>query len=77
MEGLAFEKSMTKAEKKQLIQRYQEELQHIQDEAGAEKISLQLLDYKIIYFFMKRKQTGMTYLMVNLATLVTTQLPSR
>lgn len=77
VEGLAFEKSMTKAEKKQLIQRYQEELQHIQDEAGAEKISLQLLDYKIIYFFMKRKQTGMTYLMVNLRGVVAKLLGKR
>ena len=64
VEGLAFEKSMSKAEKKQLIARYQDALEVIRNEAREEVISLQLLDYKIIYYFMKRKQTGMTYLMV-------------
>lgn len=77
VEGLAFEKNMSRKEKKQLISRYQEELQKIQVEAGEEVISLQLLDYKIIYYFMKRKQTGMTYLMVWLRGLVVKLLGKR
>ena len=77
VEGLAFEKNMSRKEKKQLISRYQEELQKIQVEAGEEVISLQLLDYKIIYYFMIRKQTGMTYLMVWLRGLVVKLLGKR
>ena len=77
VEGLAFEKSMSKNEKKQLIGKYQDALQTIVKEAGKDGISLQLLDYKIIYYFMKRKQTGMTYLMVCLRGLVVKLLGKR
>ena len=77
VEGLAFEKGMTKKEKKQVIAMYQEQLQKILREAEGEKITLKLLDYKIIYFFMKRKQTGLTYFMVNLRGLVVKLLGKR
>lgn len=77
VEGLAFEKSMTRAEKKEVISLYQEQLHNILQEADGEKIHLQLLDYQIVYFFMKRGQTGLTYLMVCLRGIVVKLLGRR
>lgn len=77
VEGLAFEKGMTKGEKKQVISLYQEQLQKVIKEAEGERISLQLLDYKIIYFFMKRGRTNLTYLMIWLRGVVVKLLGRR
>ncbi|MBO6016233.1 MAG: glycosyltransferase family 2 protein [Lachnospiraceae bacterium] len=63
VEELAFENAMGRDAKKSLIRTYEDQLSEVLRDAE-EKIHLHLLDYKIIYFFMKRKQTNLVYLMV-------------
>lgn len=76
VEGLAFEKGMRAADKKQIIRTYEKQLVHML-RGVKEEIHLELLDYKIIYFFMKRKQTDMVYLMVCLRGIVVRLLNKR
>ncbi|MBR1692597.1 MAG: glycosyltransferase family 2 protein [Lachnospiraceae bacterium] len=76
LEGLAFEKTMTAKEKKRVIRMYEKQLDGLLSQSG-ERIHLYLLDYKIIYFFMKRKQTNMVYLLVNLRGILVRLLHKR
>lgn len=63
VEGLAFESGMRAADKKQVIRAYEKQLVMIL-QSEKRKIHLKLLDYKIIFYFMKKRQTNMVYLMV-------------
>jgi len=76
VEGLAFEKSMGRQEKKNVIRLYEKQLDKILPQSD-EEIRLALLDYKIIFYFMKKKQTNMVYLMVYLRGIIVRLLRKR
>lgn len=64
LENLAFVEDMTKGEKKNVIREYAAEMQKILNKNT--KPYLTKLDYKVIYFFFKRKMTNVTYLFIQL-----------
>ncbi len=57
-------------EKKQMVRAYADATHAFLSDSAQKVIRLGKLDYKIIYFFLKRKQIGMTMFMVWLRTLV-------
>lgn len=59
MEGLAFEKHMKKAEKLEVIRIYEDALQNLN--ISGKKLSLDLPDYRILYFFSKRNAVNTVY----------------
>lgn len=76
LEGLAFEKSMSAKEKKEIIRLYERKEKQIWKD-GTKPPSLNLLDYKIIYFFFHKSMTSMTYFMIVLRGIVVKLLNKR
>lgn len=76
LEGLAFEKSMSAKEKKEIIRLYEKKEKQIWAD-GTKKPRLQLPDYKIIYYFFHKNMTNMTYLMIVLRGIVVKMLNRR
>ena len=62
IEGLAYDKKMTRQEKIETIHVYEEALKTL--DAGHKRISLEQLDYKIIYHFYKKNSTTAVYFLV-------------
>ncbi|MCI5959208.1 MAG: glycosyltransferase family 2 protein [Lachnospiraceae bacterium] len=62
LEGLAYDKDASKADKIKSIHIYEEALQKL--DVRDKTISLELLDYKVIYWFYKRNCTTMVYFLI-------------
>lgn len=77
LEGLAFEKQMSVKEKKDMIRVYEQQLADIQAGDRSRKPDLKLLDYKIIYYFLNKKMTNVTYSMIYLRGVVVKLLHKR
>ena len=77
VEGLYFEKGMSHKEKTGIIREYEQALKELLSDHPARSIELTLLDYKIIYFFLKRRLTGITWLMICLRGIVVKLLGRR
>lgn len=75
VEGLAFDKEMSKVEKLDAIHLYEQALQEL--DAKHKRIRLDLLDYKIIYFFLKRNSTHMVYFLIKVRGLIVKILKRR
>lgn len=77
IEGLAFDKGLKTSDKKLIIKEYMQARRDLQNRCGDVSFALELLDYKIIYFFFERDLVGLTYLMVVLRGLVVKLLKRR
>lgn len=77
MEGLAFDKGLRKAEKKDIIIEYIQARKQLAEKCEKAKFELKLLDYKIIYFFFRRDLVSLTYLMIVLRGLCVKLLKRR
>ena len=65
LEGLGFEK-ISHGEKKAVVETYEQALSQIFTATPKAEIHLNLLDYKIIYWFYRRKMTTMTLFMIQI-----------
>jgi len=65
LEGLAYDNSISKKEKIESIKIYEKALDDLNGICGEKKVTLTLLDYKIIYHFYKKKSTSMVLFLVN------------
>lgn len=77
MEGLAFDQEMSVKEKKDVIKTYEEALSQLFQKSNNRKIDLNLMDYKIIFFFYKRRMTNMTWCLIWLRGIVVKLLKRR
>ncbi|MBD5545390.1 MAG: glycosyltransferase family 2 protein [Lachnospiraceae bacterium] len=77
LEQLAFADSMTMKEKLRIIDDYKNALKKLKKEHPEHKVRLELLDYKIIYFFLNIGCRHMTYLMIVLRGFVVRLLKRR
>lgn len=75
LEGLAFDSSMNRKEKTDVIKRYEKALKKLK-EPGRNPV-LKQPDYKIIFFFYKRSCTGMVYFLVQIRGLIVRILKKR
>lgn len=75
LEGLAFDPSMDKRAKLQMIRRYRESLDELK-EAGR-KPHLEQLDYRVIFWFFKRKCTKTVYFLIQIRGLIVKALKKR
>ena len=70
VEGLGFAKDMTYAEKRAAVAEYAKQTRAFLQREGIRKPELMLLDYRIVFFFLRRQQIGMTMLMIRLRAMV-------
>ena len=70
VEGLGFAKDMTYAEKRAAVAEYAKQTRAFLQREGIRKPELTLLDYRIVFFFLRRQQIGMTMLMIRLRAMV-------
>lgn len=70
VEGLGFAKDMTYAEKRAAVAEYAKQTRAFLQREGICKPELALLDYRIVFFFLRRQQIGMTMLMIRLRAMV-------
>lgn len=77
MEGLAFDHEMSVKEKKDVIKTYEEALSQLFQKSSNRQIDLNLMDYKIIFFFYKRHMTNMTWCLIWLRGIVVKLLKRR
>lgn len=77
LEGLYFDKSLTKKQKLDLIHTYEKALHTLFEKAGNVTITLPLLDYKIIYIPYKKNLSKLTLLLVDLRGIVVKLLKRR
>ena len=77
IEGLAFDRGRSAKEKKELIAQYYTEAKQVITNEQSHVIDLPLLDYKILYFFWKRKQFTMTTVLVSIRGLLVKVLKKR
>lgn len=77
LEQLAFAKSMNSKEKFQVIDSYKKALKKLKADNPLWKVKLELLDYKIIYFFLNAGCKHMTYFMIMFRGLVVKLLKRR
>lgn len=75
LESLAFERKLSKSDKLKTIHIYEDALKKL--DAKHKKIKLDLLDYKIIYWFYKRNSTQMVYFLVLVRGLIVKILKKR
>lgn len=77
LEGLYFDKSLTVPQKKEVILSYEQALARLFRKNPDAEIVLKLLDYRIIYFFLKRNMTGMTWQMIRFRGIIVRLLGRR
>lgn len=77
LEGLYFDKGLSVHQKKDVILTYEQALARLFRKNPDAQITLKLLDYKIIYFFLKRNMTDMTWHMIRLRGIVVRLLRRR
>ena len=77
LEGLYFDNELSVREKKEIITGYEKALQKLFREIPDTIIRLELLDYKIIYFFLKRNMTSITWFFIRLRGIVVKLLKRR
>lgn len=77
LEGLYFDKGLTVQQKKDIISTYEQALARLFRKNPDAQITLKLLDYKIIYFFLKRNMTDMTWHMIRFRGIVVRLLGRR
>lgn len=77
LEGLYFDSELSVREKKEIITSYEKALQKLFSESPDTIIRLELLDYKIIYFFLKRNMTSITWFFIWLRGIVVKLLKRR
>lgn len=77
LEGLYFDKESSVSDKKEVIRSYERALSSLYRKNPDTLITLQLLDYKIIYFFLKRGMTDMTWIMIFLRGIIVKLLGRR
>ena len=70
VEGLGFAKDMTYAEKRAAVAEYAKQTRAFLQREGIRKPELTLLDYRIVFFFLRRQQISMTMLMIRLRAMV-------
>ena len=70
VEGLGFAKDMTYAEKRAAVAEYAKQTRAFLQREGICKPELALLDYRIVFFFLRRQQIGMAMLMIRLRAMV-------
>lgn len=75
MEGLAFDKEMSRQKKLEMIRVYEEALQSL--DVTHKKISLEQLDYKIIYHFYRKNSTTTVYFLVTIRGIIVKLLKKR
>lgn len=75
LEGLAYDKEMSRQKKTEMIHVYEEALRTL--DAAHKKISLEQLDYKIIYHFYKKNSTSMVYFLVAIRGIIVKLLKKR
>lgn len=75
LEGLAFDSSMGRQEKKAVIRQYEKALAQLKEQG--QRPLLKQADYKIIFFFYKRGCTGMVYFLVQVRGLIVRILKKR
>lgn len=77
LEGLYFDKALSRAQKLEMIHTYEEALDKLFEKAGNVPITLPLLDYKMIYFTYKRNLSRLTLLLVDLRGMLVKLLKRR
>jgi glycosyltransferase involved in cell wall biosynthesis len=77
LEGLYFDTELSVADKKEVIHTYERALMSLFRKSPNTTITLQLLDYRIIYFFLKRNMTNMTWFMIKMRGIVVKLLGRR
>ena len=77
LEQLAFANSTTSKEKLKIIDNYKKALKKLKSDNPKWKVKLELLDYKIIYFFLNAGCKPMTYFMIVLRGFVVKLLKRR
>lgn len=75
LEGLAYDKDASKADKIKSIHIYEEALRKL--DVKDKNISLELLDYNVIYWFYKRNCTTMVYFLIELRGFIVKLLKKR
>ncbi len=75
LESLAFDREMNAGEKREVIHQYENALEQLGDKGNTPRLSL--LDYRIIFWFYKRKRTKAVYLLIHLRGWIVTLLKKR
>lgn len=75
LEGLAYDKEMSRQKKTETIHVYEEALKSL--DVVHKKISLEQLDYKIIYHFYKKNSTLMVYFLITIRGIIVKLLKKR
>ncbi len=75
LEGLAYDREMSRQKKTEMIHVYEEALKSL--DVAHKKISLEQIDYKIIYHFHKKNCTTMVYFLIVIRGIVVKLLKKR
>lgn len=74
IEGLYFQKDLSVAQRKQTVRAYKCALNKLPSNVP---VNLKKLDYKVIYFFLKRDFIGMTYCLIHLRGIIVRLIKKR